>query len=136
MTDTDATERVWMTPAVLATLEEELATIADSTESADEARAIELRELIRKAEVGSKPDDGLVEPGMTVTVRFERDGSTEKFLLGSRALVRKDSDVEVYSPTSPLGAAITGRHVGDTVAYQAPSGASIEVSIVEAHPFG
>ncbi|SBS73356.1 GreA/GreB family elongation factor [uncultured Microbacterium sp.] len=127
------TDRVWMTPATLASLEAELATLRDD----DRARAVEVRELIRRAEVGAKPDDGLVEPGMTVTVRFDRDGSTETFLLGSRDLVRQDAGVEVdvYSPTSPLGAAITGRYVGDGVTFEAPNGASLAVTVVAAVPY-
>lgn len=131
----DQTETVWMTPATLAALEAELATLTDS--DLDRARALEVRELIRRAEVGTKPDDGLVEPGMTVTVRFERDGSTETFLLGSRDLVRQDAglEVDVYSPTSPLGAAITGRSVGDSVTFEAPNGATLAVTVVAAVPY-
>lgn len=127
------TDRVWMTPATLASLEAELATLGEG----DRARAVEVRELIRRAEVGAKPDDGLVEPGMTVTVRFDSDGSTETFLLGSRDLVRQDAGVEVdvYSPTSPLGAAITGRYVGDGVTFEAPNGASLAVTVVAAVPY-
>lgn len=133
------TEPVWMTAAALATLEAELATLtAQPTGEVDPARAMELRELIRRAEVGTKPDDGLVEPGMLVTVRFDRDGSTERFLLGSRELVGHDAEIEVdvYSPSSPLGAAITGRYVGDAVRYETPSGATLDVTIQGAVPFG
>lgn len=131
----DQTDAVWMTPATLASLEAELATLTDS--DLDRARGVEVRELIRRAEVGTKPDDGLVEPGMTVTVRFDADGSTETFLLGSRDLVRQDAGVEVdvYSPGSPLGAAITGRSVGDSVTFAAPNGATLAVSVVAAVPY-
>lgn len=133
----DVVDPVWMTPEALAALEAELARIEvpDATD-ADKARAIELRELIRRAETGSKPDDGLVEPGMKVSVKFA-DGETATFLLGSREILAAvGGDIDVYSPTSPLGAAITGSSVGDTVAYAAPSGAQIQVEITEAVPFG
>ncbi len=134
---TNLTDQVWMTPAALAAVRAELAGLeARGDADADLARTIELRELIRKVEVSAKPDDGLVEPGMTVTVRFHADGSSERFLLGSREMAHAGVDVEVYSPTSPLGAAITGRFVGDEVDYRAPSGASLKVTIVEAVPFG
>jgi len=132
-------ETVWMTAAALAALQSELDELSRRAEGdADQARQVELRSLIRRAEVGTKPDDGLVEPGMTVTVRFVRDGSEETFLLGSRELVRQGGEVEldVYSPTSPLGAAITGSYVGDTVTYQAPNGVAMEVVVVSAVPFG
>lgn len=133
----DVAQPVWMTPAMLAGLEAELEQLT-ARPDADASRIVELRDLIRRAEVGAKPDDGLVEPGMIVTVRFTADGSTERFLLGSRALVGDDTDldVDVYSATSPLGSAIADRHVGDTVRYAAPNGASLEVTVVSATPFG
>lgn len=131
-------ETVWMTAAALAALQSELDELSRRAEGdADQARQVELRSLIRRAEVGTKPDDGLVEPGMTVTVRFARDGSEETFLLGSRELVKQggEVDLDVYSPSSPLGTAITGRYVGDTVSFAAPNGATLEVAVVSAVPF-
>ena len=138
---TNTTEPVWMTPATLASFESELAELTDpgrAESAADQVRIIELRRLISNAEVDAKPDDGLVEPGMTVTVRFENDGSTETFLLGTRDMIAKDAtiDVDVYTPSSPLGAAITGRYVGDSATFSAPNGSIIEVAIVAAVPFG
>ncbi|HWM17935.1 MAG TPA: GreA/GreB family elongation factor [Microbacterium sp.] len=138
---TNATEPVWMTRTTLASLEAELAELSDprrGESAADQVRIIELRRLIGNAEVGSKPDDGLVEPGMTVTVRFESDGSTETFLLGTRDMLAKDAtiDVDVYTESSPLGAAITGRYVGDSVTFSAPNGSTIEVTVLAAVPFG
>jgi len=102
------------------------------------ARIDQLTDMLRRAEVGEKPaDDGLVEAGMVVTIRFAGDTETERFLLGSRELLSMDSSVEidVYSPTSPLGAAILGKKPGDTVTYAAPNGKDITVEIVEAHPY-
>ncbi|MCD9196929.1 transcription elongation factor GreA [Aeromicrobium wangtongii] len=102
------------------------------------ARIDQLEAMLRRAEVGEKPaDDGLVEAGMIVTVRFEGDSDTERFLLGSRELLSMDSSVEidVYSPTSPLGAAIAGKSVGDTVSFETPNGKSMTVEIVDAKPF-
>lgn len=132
----NTTETVWMTAAALAALESELREL-EQREDADPVRLIELRDLIRRAETSAKPDDGLVEPGMKVTVRFGDDAETESFLLGSRELVRQDADVDldVYSPESPLGTAIAGHYVGDFVTYTAPSGAEIRVTIVAAVPF-
>ena len=102
------------------------------------ARIDQLEAMLRKAEVGEKPaDDGLVEAGMIVTIRFAGDDDTEQFLLGSRELLSLDSSVEidVYSPTSPLGSALRGKKVGDTVSYDAPNGTSISVEVVAAKPF-
>ncbi len=102
------------------------------------ARIDQLEAMLRKAEVGDKPaDDGLVEAGMIVTIRFAGDDDTEQFLLGSRELLSLDSsvDIDVYSPTSPMGAALQGKKVGDTVSYDAPNGSSISVEVVAAKPF-
>ena len=103
-----------------------------------EARIRQLEDMLRRAEVGEKPaDDGLVEAGMKVTIRFAGDSETQTFLLGSRELLSMDSavDLDVYSPTSPLGAAILGKKVGDEATYQAPNGSAITVEIVDAVPF-
>lgn len=136
MSNVTGTDTVWMTPAALAALQAELdALTAAPGDESGKARVLELRELIRRAEVGTKPDDGVVEPGMRITVTFQGDGSTETFLLGSRDLVQTDGDVEVYSPTSPLGAAINGHRVGDEVSFTAPNGAQLTVTIVAATPF-
>ncbi|MFT4189393.1 MAG: transcription elongation factor GreA [Aeromicrobium sp.] len=103
-----------------------------------EARIRQLEDMLRRAEVGEKPaDDGLVEPGMKVTIRFAGDDDAESFLLGSRELLSLDSsvDLDVYSPSSPLGAAILGKKPGDTATYEAPNGRTITVEIVDAVPF-
>jgi transcription elongation factor GreA len=102
------------------------------------ARIDQLEHMLRQAEVGEKPaDDGRVEAGMIVTIRFAGDTDTEEFLLGSRELLSMDSsvDIDVYSPTSPLGSALQGTKVGDTVSYEAPNGTSISVEVVAAKPF-
>ena len=44
-------------------------------------------------------------------------------------------DLAVYSPQSPLGAAIIDKSVGDDVSYEAPNGKQIKVKIVEAKVF-
>jgi transcription elongation factor GreA len=98
-----------------------------------EARLRQLTQLLETAVVGAKPaDDGVVEPGMVVTVDMFGDDLT--FLLGSREIA--DSDLEVYSEKSPLGAAINGKKVGDKASYQAPNGKTIEVTVKHAKPYG
>ena len=103
-----------------------------------EARIRQLEDMLRRAEVGDKPaDDGVIEAGMRVGIRFEGDDAVETFLLGSRELLSMDSavDLDVYSPTSPLGAALLGKKAGDTASYEAPNGRTITVEVVEATPF-
>ncbi len=167
MTQSPETETIWVTQEAYDRLKDELAhltgevrtditqKIAAARDEGDlkenggyhaareeqgktEARIRQLEDMLRRAEVGDKPaDDGLVEPGMKVTIRFAGDDDTESFLLGSRELMSLDSsvDLDVYSPTSPLGGAIVGKKAGDTATYEAPNGASITVEIVEATPF-
>ncbi|YAL82720.1 transcription elongation factor GreA [Dermacoccaceae bacterium W4C1] len=98
-----------------------------------EARIRQLTELLRDATVGEAPkDDGIVEPGMVVTV--EMFGDEEKFLLGSREIAG-DANLDVYSEKSPLGAAILGKKKGDEATYEAPNGKSVTVKIIEAKPY-
>lgn len=103
-----------------------------------DAQIRQLEDRLRRAKVGEAPaDDGMVEEGMKVTIRFKGDTDTETFLLGSRELLSMDSsvDLDVYSPTSPLGQAILGKYAGETATYEAPNGKQITVEIVEAKPF-
>ena len=129
-------ETVWMTEAALAALQDELARLEADPQDAGAARLVEVRSLIRRAETGAKPDDGLVEPGMTVTVRFAGDDEDTTFLLGERTVFQAAgaTDLDVYSPESPLGAALTGCRVGAAVHYTAPNGRAIQVTVVAATP--
>ena len=102
-----------------------------------EARIRQLEDMLSRAEVGETPaDDGVVEPGMQVTYKFagDSDDETETFLLGAREM-EDTTGLRVYSPQSPLGAAIIGHQKGDAVTYEAPNGKKLEVEIVDAVPF-
>ena len=99
-----------------------------------DARIEQLTDMLRRCEVGETPaDDGIVEPGMVVTYKFVGDDEEESFLLGAREMA--DADLQVFSPESPLGTAINGHKVGDTVEYQAPSGKVLAVEITGAKPY-
>ena len=69
---------------------------------------------------------------MVITVSIA--GDEMKFLLGSREI--SSGDLDVYSENSPLGAAVLGVKIGETVSYTAPNGRVIEVSILEAEQYG
>ena len=165
--DASPAEAIWVTQEAYERLQEELdhlrgevrsgitAKIAQAREEGDlsenggyhaareeqgknEARIRQLEDRLRRAQIGETPaDDGLVEAGMKVTIRFAGDSDTETFLLGSRELLSLDSavDLDIYSPTSPLGEAISGKSVGDTASYETPTGKTITVEIVDAVPF-
>lgn len=141
MTDTHG---VWMTQQAKDRLLTELAELSApqavpgnsdlGDQQARQARIHQIHDLLSVAVVGEDPpDDGVAEPGMVLTVRYS-DGETETFLLG----VRDDdqSGVEVYSPQSPLGKAITGARRGEQRSYQVPSGASVTVTLLDAVPYG
>ncbi len=99
-----------------------------------ESRIRQLTELLRDAKVGEAPDTGgKIAPGMVVEVRFAGDDETEKFLLGSRE--GAGGDLEVYSPQSPLGAAMLGHKAGETVSYETPAGRTMKVDIVGVEPW-
>ena len=70
---------------------------------------------------------------MKVTYKFVGDDDTAEFLLGNKAL--EDGKIDVFSPESPLGAAILGAKVGDQVSYTAPTGKTLKVEVVEAKPY-
>ena len=105
-----------------------------------EARIRQLEAMLRNAQVGDAPEGDINEvvPGVQVTIAYDGDpDDTDTFLLGSREMMALGtvSDLEIFSPQSPLGAAIMGRAIGETVSYVAPTGRPVEVQIlaVQAH---
>jgi transcription elongation factor GreA len=98
-----------------------------------EARIRQLSQLLREAKVGEAPtSSGVAGPGMVVEVRYD-DGEIERFLIGSR---EDKAEIPVYSANSPLGLALTGAKVGDTVTYALPNGSTMSVELVAADPYG
>lgn len=145
---TSSTQRVWLTPEAHRRLTDELAALlaprpvraADGTDQDEvtirrQARLREVLDLLDDAVVGEDPpDDGVAEAGMVLTVRYDDTGETETFLLGVRDA--EHSDIEVYSPRSPLGAALTGARQGEQRTFRVPNGATLRVTLLEAVPYG
>lgn len=105
-----------------------------------EARIRQLTDMLHKAQVGEAPAHAdEVAPGVQVTIAFFGDETdTDTFVLGSRELLGLDDAVDsvnVYSPQSPLGAAIVGKRRGEVASYEAPNGRAIEVTIIDLRPF-
>lgn len=101
----------------------------------NEARVRQLKHLLEHSRIGvpeSAHDE--VAPGKVVTVRFVAWDETETFLLGSREEAAHAS-IEVYSPTSPLGAAVSGTRVGDTATYTLANGKEMSVEILKVEPY-
>jgi transcription elongation GreA/GreB family factor len=103
--------------------------------SARQARIRQIQDLLSNAVVGeAPPDDGIAEPGMVLTVRYDDTGEIEPFLLGVRGA--EDADIDVYSVQSPLGSALVGARVGEQRTYSIPSGTSLPVTLLKAVPYG
>lgn len=105
-----------------------------------EARIAQLEDMLRRAEVGEAPaSSDRAVPGTMITIAFFGDtDDTDTFLLGSREVMGLDDaadDLNVYSPQSPLGAAILDHKVGDTVSYETPNGKIVSVDIIAVEPF-
>lgn len=98
-----------------------------------EARIRQLEALLSNAKVGSSEGDGkTVAPGSVVTA--EVAGSKMRFLLGNREIAG-DSDIDVFSEKSPLGAAVLGVSAGGTSSYEAPNGKKIDVKVEAVEAF-
>jgi transcription elongation factor GreA len=147
------THQTWITPQAHERLKSELATLQalcntsafDDSRDGDEnlaavqrarrGRIQEIHDLLVNAVVGEDPpNDGIAEPGMVLTVRYDESGETETFLLGVRGA--EFGDLEVYSLQSPLGGAIAGARRGEQRSYPVPNGGSMPVTLVEAVPYG
>ncbi len=100
-----------------------------------EARILQLEEMLRNATTDKSDDDGIVSPGKVVTYRYAGDDEDETFLLGAREIDDDHDDIEVFSPQSPLGAAMLGATKGSTIDFEAPNGKTLKIEIVDTVPF-
>lgn len=133
------TEPVWMTRRAYIWLQAELAELQaqqrrDLPDDVRAERIDRVERLLANALVDVDPDDdGVAEPGMVLTVRYDDTGQTETFLLGLRGA--EAADIEVYSPRSPLGTAIVGARPGDRRDYATGDGRSRRVTLLAATPY-
>lgn len=139
----------WLTPATYARLRSELEFLSGThTDPEAEAefgprpegdvrlsRVARIHALLNNAVVGeAPPDDGVAEPGMVLTVDYQDGAEPETFLLGVRDRAVEE-EMRVYSPDSPLGAAVLGARRGEHRSYQAPNGATFTVTLLDARPY-
>jgi len=108
---------------------------AKEEQGKQELRVRQLTQLLENAKVGEAPAaDGMVAPGMVVTIAFDGDeDDTLDFLLASREYA--SSDIETYSPQSPLGSGVNGKKVGEDAQYELPNGKFASVKILKAEPY-
>ena len=93
-----------------------------------EGRIAHLSSILENAEIVDEVSGGdTVQAGSTVSIHYAGDDGSEKYLIGS--IEERIEDVEVISPTSPLGEALIGANIGDTVTYEAPGG-TLEVKVI------
>ena len=108
---------------------------AKDEQGTNEARIRQLEEMLSGATTEPAADDQTVSAGKVVTYRYDGDDDEESFLLGAREIAEDHTDVEVYSPESPLGAAMLGHKAGETVDFEQPNGRTAKIAIVSATPF-
>ncbi|MEU5208136.1 transcription elongation factor GreA [Streptomyces sp. NPDC020742] len=108
---------------------------AKEEQGKQEARVRQLKQLLETAKVGEAPAaNGVVAPGMVVTIAFDGDpDDTLEFLLASREYA--SSDIETYSPQSPLGTGVNGKKIGADAEYELPNGKKASVKILDAKPY-
>ncbi|MFF5482492.1 transcription elongation factor GreA [Streptomyces sp. NPDC012935] len=109
---------------------------AKEEQGKQELRVRQLTQLLENAKVGEAPTsaEGEVAPGMVVTIAFDGDeDDTMTFLLASREYA--SSDIETYSPQSPLGSGVIGHKVGEDAEYELPNGKTASVKILKADPY-
>ena len=104
-----------------------------------ELRIRRLKSILDSAQVGEAcQSNDIVRPGSTVTVAYDADAQdTDTFLLGSREMLSSDDTrtIQIYSPQSPMGAAVIGHGVGDEVSYETPTGRTISLRVIAIEGF-
>ncbi|QYG94510.1 transcription elongation factor GreA [Iamia sp. SCSIO 61187] len=93
-----------------------------------QGRILHLQAILENHEIVDTASGGTVAPGSIVTIRYEGDDDTERYLLGS--IEERHDDLDVMSPGSPLGEALVGHVAGDVVSYETPTGATLNVELV------
>ena len=93
-----------------------------------EGRIRQLSGMLENAEIVQGDNGEHVSHGSVVAIRYSGDDEVERYLIGS--IEERHDDLEVISPSSPLGVALIGSGPGDSVSFTAPTGAELQVEIV------
>ena len=104
---------------------------AREAQSKNEGRITELTVKLRDSKIIENAPEGTVGNGSVVTI--ELNGNEMTYVLGSRDIVA-GTDYEIMTPDSPIGKAIEGAKVGDTVSYTAPNGRELSVTVKASKP--
>ncbi len=84
-----------------------------------EARVAQLFGILENCVIVDASGSNVVRAGSIVTLRDD-DGDEDRYLIGS--IEERKEDLLVISPTSPLGEAVIGAAVDDSVTYSSPGG--------------
>jgi transcription elongation factor GreA len=103
---------------------------AKDTQGKMEARVRQLEAMLKDPEIvdDTVGEDGVIDVGVVVSLRYEGDDDVERYLIGS--IEERQEGVSVISPDSALGQALKGRREGERVEYQTPTGAQLAVEVV------
>jgi transcription elongation factor GreA len=95
---------------------------AKDQQGMQEARVRHLESILENVEIVEGSEPGIAAVGTIVTIVYEGDDDdmAESYLIGH--MEEKTAVVDVVSPGSPLGAALIGARIGETVSYAAPNG--------------
>jgi len=93
-----------------------------------EGRIRQLAYMLENAEIVAGTSGDQIAHGSVVGIRYEGDDDVERYLIGS--IEERHDDLDVISPTSPLGEALIGSAPGDEVTFTAPTGAELTVEVV------
>jgi transcription elongation factor GreA len=93
-----------------------------------EGRIRQLAYMLENAEIVESEGSDRVSHGSVVSIRYEGDDDVERYLIGS--IEERHDDLDVISPSSPLGEALLGSVPGDAVTFTAPTGAELKVEVV------
>ncbi len=97
-----------------------------------EGRIMQLARMLEDVEiVEGEVDLSQVSPGCVVSITFEGDDTVEQYLIGS--IEERRDGIDVLSPGSPMGQALMGAKVDETVSFDAPAGAiNVTIKAIEA----
>ncbi len=94
-----------------------------------ETRIAQLSALLNNSRIVEAGDGTKVAVGSVVTLAHGGDPDDfETYLVGS--IEERHEGLEVISPASPMGSAIIGAGIGDTLSYESPAGGTLTVQIV------
>ena len=102
---------------------------AKDQQGLQEAEVRKIQHMLENVVIIEAADDGVAGPGKFVTIRLEGE-KPETYFLGRREEKMGDRDVDVLTPDSPIGQAVIGRSIGESVVAKGPV-ADMKIEIVE-----